>query len=153
MTANYFKGDGSLFLHWMELNHPGALLYPLGRMGGSRQYAVTEGSLPVYMNWHFYVEFLHQRLCAGTAEGNILHTSIFIVLSSIKIVAMLRVLSIVHISIVIPMRFLCGRCQHLEGWSVARVPEAADLLYDALTKIAFDGNKMLDEDFAMGIFE
>ncbi len=153
LTANYYKGEGGLFLYWMELLHPGAVLFPLARMGGSRQDAVTEGSLPAYMNRHFYIEFLHKRLCAGTAEGNILQKSLFIALSSIEIVAMLRVLSIVHISIVMPMRFLCGKVQHLEGWSLARVPEAADLLYDALTKIAVDGNKMLDEDFAMGIFE
>lgn len=70
LTANYFKGDGGLFLHWMNLYHPGALLFPLARMlGGTRQDAVTEGSLPVYMNRHFYLEFLHQGCVLELLKG------------------------------------------------------------------------------------
>ncbi len=154
VTANYPKGHGMVFQHWMETFHPGALLFPTARMlGGTRQDAVTEGSLPLYMNRHFYLEFLHLRLCAGSGEGNILQTNLFLVLSCIEMVAVLRVLSIVHVSIVMPMRFLCGKCHELNGFSVSRLPEVLDLLYDASAKIADDGKLLLDEDHIMSIFK
>ena len=154
LTANYPKGHGMVFQHWMETFHPGALLFPTARMlGGTRQDAVTEGSLPLYMNRHYYLEFLHQRLCAGSGEGNILQTNLFLVLSCIEMVAVLRVLSIVHVSIVMPMRYLCGKCHELNGFSVSRLPEVLDLLYDASAKIADDGSLLLDEDHMMSIFK
>lgn len=90
ITANYARGHGTMFQYWMVILHPGALLFPTARMlNGTRQDIATEGPLPGYMNRHYYVAFLHQRLCSGTAaEGNILQTNLFIVLSSIEVVAM-----------------------------------------------------------------
>ena len=154
LTANYAKGHGSMFAHWMEISHPGALLFPTARMlVGTRQDAVTEGALPAYMNRHYCVEFLFQKLCAGTTEANILQTSLFLQLTSIEIVAMLRVLSIVHIAIVKPIRFLSGKCHDLDGWGISKMPKALYILYEALKEIVADGSKLLDEDFAMGIFK
>ena len=45
LPANYPKGHGDLFLHWLKLNHPGALLVPVQRTAGSR-----EGAAAVFWN-------------------------------------------------------------------------------------------------------
>ena len=50
LPANYPKGHGDMFKHWMNLNHPGALLVPVQRTSGSRQDLVVEGAAAVYWN-------------------------------------------------------------------------------------------------------
>lgn len=50
LPANYPKGHGDLFLHWLRLNHPGALLVPVQRTAGSRQDLAAEGAAAVYWN-------------------------------------------------------------------------------------------------------
>jgi hypothetical protein len=57
LPANYPKGHGDLFLHWLKLNHPGALLVPVQRTAGSRQDLATEGAAAVFWNRR-YVEFV-----------------------------------------------------------------------------------------------
>ena len=69
-------------------------------------------------------------------------------------VTLLRVLSILHISICMPLRWLAGNCGNLSeyGFGVADMPVALDLLDEAMGKVAVDGDLLLDEDFMMGIF-
>jgi len=37
LPANYPKGHGAMFCHWLKSNHPGALLVPVERTAGSHQ--------------------------------------------------------------------------------------------------------------------
>jgi hypothetical protein len=37
------------------------------------------------------------------------------------------------------------------GWHFGRMGEALDILYNKMKEIVLDGNKLPDEDFAMGI--
>ena len=50
LPANYPKGHGDMFKHWMHLNHPGALLLPVQQTSGSRQDLAVEGAAVVYWN-------------------------------------------------------------------------------------------------------
>lgn len=50
VPANYPKGHGDLFLHWLKLNHPGTLLVPVQRTAGSRQDLATKGAAAVFWN-------------------------------------------------------------------------------------------------------
>jgi hypothetical protein len=50
LPANYPKGHGDMFLHWLKQNHPGALLVPVERTAGSRQDLAAEGAAAVYWN-------------------------------------------------------------------------------------------------------
>ena len=50
LPANYPKGHGDMFLHWLKRNHPGALLVPVERTAGSRQDLAAEGAAAVYWN-------------------------------------------------------------------------------------------------------
>ena len=153
-TANYAKGKGSMFMDYMRRYHPTAYLYSVARAcGGSRQDIGTEGAIPVLMNIPFYLEFLIWRMRCG-GDG-ILEKSLYHVLRSIEMVSLLRVLSILHISICIPLRWLAGNCGDLGGYGfgVAEMPKALDLMDVAFAKIAMDGELMMDEDFMMSIFK
>jgi hypothetical protein len=56
LPANYPKGHGEQFLHWLKRNHPGALLVLVARNAGSRQALAVEGAVAVY--WNCRQEFL-----------------------------------------------------------------------------------------------
>ena len=105
------------------------------------------------MNLSDYFEFLIWRMRCG-GDG-ILEKKLYTVLRCTEMVSLLRVLSILHVSICIPMRWLAGNCGNLEeyGFGVADMPKALDLMDDAFEKVSIDGNLLLDEDFMMGIFD
>lgn len=62
LSANYPKGHGELFLEWMRENYPGALLFHVERAAGSRQDLCTKGSIAIFMNYEYYLEFLDEML-------------------------------------------------------------------------------------------
>ncbi len=153
-TANYPKGHGDAFHDWMRRYHPGELMMPIIRtLGGDHQDSLFEGALPVYMGRKFFVQFLHEELCSSTNE-NILQTNMFIVLRSTKMIAQLRIASIVFMAVVVPMRWLAGKTHKLAhcNWSERSMGRAVDLMYNAFVEVELDGELMLDEDFIMGIF-
>jgi hypothetical protein len=50
LPANYPKGHGDVFLHWLRVHNPGALLVPVQRTAGSRQDLAAEGAAAVFWN-------------------------------------------------------------------------------------------------------
>ena len=89
LCANYPKGHGELFNEWMKEHHPGALLLHVERTAGSRNDLLVEGSGAVYWNRPYWVEFLDERL--RIPGDNILQENLFVVLSSLEMVALSRV--------------------------------------------------------------
>jgi len=154
LCANYPKGHGELFREWMAHNHPGALLLHVERTTGSRQDLCCEGSGAIYMNRVYYIEFLDERLRTCGAEGNILQENLFIIYSSMEMIAQTRVYSIIHLSIVLPMRWLAGNSHKLSefDWSVRSNGRCADMLETALVPMEEDGYLLLDKEFMFGIF-
>jgi hypothetical protein len=58
-TANYAKGHGAFFDHYMKVFHPRVYLFVVARAhGGSHQDIGVEGAVPVLMNLQYYVKFL-----------------------------------------------------------------------------------------------
>jgi hypothetical protein len=154
LTAMYAKGHGSMFKTWMMKHHPSALLYPVARaLGGNRQDIGIEGAPAVYMNLGYYLQFLHWRLTITTE--NILQKSLFYTLRSIEMIALLRVLSILHISVCLPTRWLTGNTHELATYNFGMhdMARVADMLEKAMEVVVSDGSKFLDEDFIMNIFQ
>ena len=149
--ANYAKGHGDQFYHWMGYHHPGAQLWPAERASGSRQDLACSGAGPLYSNREYYVEFLDECL---HESSNILQENLFIILSSTEMTAYARVCSIVHLAISIPTRWLAGKTHELKGddWLVRSMGLMVDSLEDALMQIQEDPKLFLDENFMMGIF-
>ena len=122
-------------------------------LGGSRQDIGVEGAVPVLMNLKYYIEFLDWRLTCAVND-NLLQTSLYITLRSVEMVALLRVLSILHIAVCMPVRWLAGNTENLAQYDFGAVSmgRTLDMLEDAFIKISSDGTLLLDEDFVMNIF-
>ena len=154
LPANYPKGEGQRFKHWMIKYHPDFPLYPVQRSNGARCDQILEGSVAVYMNGGVYLLFLDEALTVPNAD-NILQENCFIVLSSVELLALSRFYSILHFAVNLPMRWLAGNTHTLasEDWSVASMGRAIDCFFEALQEIEKEPYKFLDETFMLCIFK
>jgi len=155
-TANYAKGHGGRFIAWMKRYHPGALLFPVLRVtAGARQDSGTEGAIVAFMNRKYYIQFLNQDLSAKTKDHSILQKNLYIVLRSLEMIASFRMLSIIHVAIVLPHRWLAGNAHLLsnENFGITDMAEVAELIDNGLQEISSNGELILDQDFMMGILK
>ena len=151
-TANYHKGHGSMFTHRMRTYHTGAFLYSLERaLGGNIQDVGIEGSPALLMNIPFYLDFLNWR---GGMVDNILQKNLYIELQSVEVVALVRCLSILHISICLPTRWLAGNTEDLGDYNFGLfdMGVVVDTIEDKMMMVVNDGSLFLDESFMMIIF-
>ncbi len=110
-TTNYFKGNGNKYADWKERFRLGKrYLPPIRVLGGNRQDAAFKGALPVYDGQADMLIFTNKRLLAS---NNLLQCSLFIVLGSMEMIAQLRLASILHLGVVLPMRWLAGNTHKL----------------------------------------
>ncbi len=124
---------------------------PIRVLGGNRQDAAFEGALPVHDGRGNMLIFTNKCLLSS---NNLLQRSLFIVLGSMEMIAQLRVASILHLAVVIPMRWLAGNTHKLfeYGWGERSMGRAIALLHDAFVEIQGDGSLLLEEEFVMHIF-
>ncbi len=87
LSVNYPKGHGELFAEWMKENYPGELLFHVESTHGSRQDIMFTAALAIAMNRLFNIEFLDYCLQMSDKKNHVLQRSLFIVLSSIEMVA------------------------------------------------------------------
>ncbi len=159
LSSNYPNGHGELFLEWVREHYPGILLLHVERAAGSRQDLCTKGSLPVYMNYHYYVEFLDSALRKPRKmkykSASILQKNLFVVLTSSEMIALVRLLSILHLSICMPFRYLAGKSHEFKhfGWEVADMGRVLDRLYNNMQMLLHDPTLILDQSFMMDIFK
>ena len=152
-TANYKKGVGDRFVDQLAKKHPGKFLMPVVRvLGGNRQDAQFEASMPAYMNRPDYMEFLHEDLC--TSE-NILLRKLFTILESVEMIAQLRLGSVFFLAIIVPTRWLAANTHKLShrNWGESSMGKVIDILYQTMLEIVQDGTKGMDEDYIMNIFK
>ncbi len=152
LTANYPKGHGDDFHDWLCRYHPLLRRLPTVRVcGGNRQDSDFEGSLPVYDSLDEMLAFTNECL---KCSDNALQHCLFITLSSMEVIAQLRVASILFLSVIVPMHWLAGNTHKLahRNWGERYMGCAIDLLHSAFVKIQSDGALLLDYDFIMKIF-
>jgi hypothetical protein len=113
-TANHAKGSGSMYYDYMRMYNPNAHHYQITHeLGGTRQDVGSEGSMAVFMNILYFLEFLDWRLSSGRGRDSILLKNLFLILQSVELIALFRVLAILHVAICIPTRWLAGKTQEL----------------------------------------
>jgi hypothetical protein len=143
LPANYPKGHGDHFKHWLKREHPDALLVPVQRTPGSRQDLAVEGAAAVYWNQKYYVQFLDEEL---VGKDKILQENIYTVLMSEEMIALCHVFAILHYTICLPMRFLAGNSHSIgvQGydWSTRLRGNGIDALKKAMIEIETDGSKL-----------
>ena len=144
-----------MFKWWAPIFHPGLYIYPLARAcGGGRDDINTEGAGPILMNIPVYLKFLAWRIACGGGDG-ILEKNLFSLYRCVEKISLLRVLSILHMFIVMPLRWLSGNCEKLAEWDfgVADMPQTVDLMDAAFKKISEDGTLIYNNEFMESIFD
>ena len=152
-TSNYAKGHGDQREDYMKRYHPGRYRLPIIRVaGGNRQDSSFEGALPLYDGLDELLEFTNECL---QSKENTLQRCLLISLSSVEVIAQLRVASILYLAIVIPLRWLAGSTHTLahRGWGERSMGKAYDLLHQAMVEIQANPPLLLDEQYVMNIFQ
>ena len=119
--------------------------------------------MAVYMNYQYYVEFLDMmlrkhRCCNSNKKASLLQQNLFVALTSEEMIALSRLLSILHISVCMPFRWLAGKTHELKaygldfGWGAMSMSRVIDTLYEKMTKLYESLSLILDDDFMMNIF-
>ena len=155
LSANYPKGHGNLFLEWIREYHPGVLLLHVERAGGSRQDLCTEGSMAIYMNHPYYVQFLDNQLRKYRKDKpSLLQQNLFIALTSQEMIALSRLLSIFHIAVCIPFRWLAGKTHELKdhGWGPLSMSRVIDTLFTKMSDLSNSPSLIENDEFMMNIF-
>ena len=124
------------------------------RASGSRQDIICMGADAVYINRPLNVEFLDERLRIKD-NSNILQQNLFIVLSSLEMIAVSRFFSILHVSIVIPFRWLSGMTHKLgqHNWGARSMGRAVDILHTACGQLLDDIKMIHDKKIMMSLFD
>ena len=111
LLCNYPKGHGEVYFGWVKENYPEFYLFRAERANGSRQDLVAMGSLAIYWNRRVNLEFLRERLASPhtNSERNILQSNLYITLGSLEVVATARFFAIIHLAVVVPVRWLSAK--------------------------------------------
>ena len=79
------------------------------------------------------------------------------VLKSVEMVALCRLMAILHFKSCMPLRWLAGNTQYVGqlgyDWSTRSMGKAIDALFDAMLAIEEDGKLFLDEAFMNSVFD
>ena len=153
LTANYPKGHGDQFRTWMIENHPMEFLMHAERALGNRQDLVCMGAGPIYWNRQFCVEFLDERLMMLDGS-NILQTNLSCLLTSVEMIAVTRFFSILHVSIMMPFRWLAGNTHKLakHNWGPRSMGRAMDIIHRVCDELLDDIKLIHDKSYMMNIF-
>jgi hypothetical protein len=156
LTANYPKGHGEIFNQWMKETHPGELLFHVERaVKGGRQDVASMAAMAMYWNRNYCLEFMEDMLRLCGKEDNILINNLFFLLGSVEIIAATRLWSILHVSIVMPIRWLSANVHTLGeyGWGVISLGRVLDKLKGDLDSIIKQPELVHDEEFMMGLMD
>ena len=115
---------------------------------------VLKGSVAVYKNAWLYKLFLVEALSTFDAD-NILQENLFIILSYAKIIALTRLMSIIHLSVNVPIWWLAGKTHTLSAhdWFINSMVRYIDFFYNDMLKLNKYGWNILDEQFMFNIFK
>ena len=84
-----------------------------------------------------------------------LKKNLYSIYRCVEKISLLRVLSILHMFIVMPLRWLSGNCEKLAEWDfgVADMPQTVDLMDKAFKRISEDGTLIYNAEFMESIFD
>ena len=125
----------------MRATHGKVFCMPEERAEGSRQDLAYLGAVPLFVNRKYYVRFLDLKL-REEGHANLLEDCIFVILSSLEMIASIRAHAIITLLIIYPMRFLAG-ANALDDWSPFSMAGVADVIEQTLEKAAADGLTLL----------
>ena len=137
---------------------PGSLLLHVERAARPRQDLCTEGCLPIIMNYPYYLEFLDWMLkkIGKNNKASLLEQNLFVVLGSVEMIALARLLSIIHISVCMPFHWLAGKTHRLKeykNWGPTSMARVIDTLREKMNAISKKLELIINEQFIIDIFK
>ena len=114
--------------------------------------------MAIYMNYPYYVEFLDMMLRRPVTKSmkiNILQQNLFVALTSAEMIALVRLMSIMHISVCMPLRWLSGKTHELSeyGWGPMSMGQFLDKLKSRMKEIIKKPYLVNDREFMMTSFD
>ena len=103
--------------------------------------------MAIFWNRNYYVKFLDEIISYCGKNENIIARNLMILLSSVEIIFVSRPWSILHIAVVIPMRWSAA-CTHKikeYGWGYIYMGKVLDKLKENLNMIADQPELIHDE--------
>ena len=154
---------GEAYLIYMHEHHPTYSLFHVACCRGPPFYAILEAAIPLYMNRLPVVEYLDYSLkMTGKQRDNILMRNLFVLFSSLEMVAQTRMYGVLYVSIFIEFRWLAGRTHELLEHPVGKPPEkrwgallmgrVADHVIHVLKEIIADPSLFVSEEYMMNIY-
>ena len=112
-------------------------------------------AVEIFWNMNYCFEFLYEMISYYGNSENILASNQMILLSSVDIIAVSRIWSILHIAIVMPMRWLAACIQKMKEyvWGYIYMEKLLDKLKDELNIIVDQPELIHDESFMMGMMD
>ena len=112
---------------------------------GSRQDLGFDGCVGFFWNRVMYLDFLRGYIdVPKSSNGNVLDKSLYTMLKCNELVALLRANTLWAYLFSQPWRWLSGKSSKLKGFSLFKMNEMADHVYDGLKALAADPSKLLD---------
>ena len=139
-NSNYVKEKGAEFMNWMNRYHHTAYIYAVSRAcGGYLQDICVEGAIDVIMKVPYYLDLLICRMSCAHGDG-ILEHNLFMLFRYVKMIDFLRVLSMLHIAVCMPLRCLAGNCGDLSqhNYGVANMAPVVEIMYKAFYEVLID---------------
>ena len=156
LCANYPKGWGEVFRIWMRDNHSGELLFHVERAAsGTRMDIASMAAMAIYWNRNYCVEFLEEMQVFCSRDDNILANNLWHMMTSTEMIAVARMWSIFHLSIIMPIRWLSAHTHELKeyNWGYISMGKVLDKLKIDLEAIVDEPELIHDESFMMGLME
>jgi len=153
-NANYAKGFGEDYAPWLKKNKPREHMYHVYNAQGSRHDLCVLAAPAIYMNRLSSLEYMDEILRLPKKRDNILMRNLFCVLTSEEMVALSRLLTIVNLSICLPMRWLAAMTPKLAEyqWGAANMGLVLAVFLLNLDKLIDDPDIVLTESFMMSMF-
>ena len=109
-------------------------------------------AVAISMNRCYNIEFLDYCLCMSDKKDKVLQMNL--ILSSLDMVAQARLLAIMYLSVIVPLRCLVGNTHLLAGfgWGTRSMGRAMDILWEKVIHIKESPQLIVDESFLMNMF-
>ena len=141
-SGQYAKGKGPECEAWRKKFHASKMWLPFEHAGNARQDIAFDGAVPLFINRKLILEFLHSLNVPGAS--NRLEECLRTLFRSNEMTALLRVCTLFQLIFSAPMRWLAGKHEQLQDFSIvscSRMLELAEVMFKA---VAADGHALLD---------
>lgn len=154
LSCNYVKGDGEDFLMFVRTKLPGVYLYPVESTHGSRMDILYTSAPAIYMNRVPCLIFL--KFVCRDGGGNVLQRNLLCLLSCQEMVAQTRLLCILYMSCLLPLRWFAGKSHELTPptykWGAVCMSRVMIIYHKALKHLQANPGLIVSDVHMMSIF-